>query len=588
MPEERAQRRLAAILAADVVGYSRLMQADEAGTLATLKARRSEVLQPVVSRHHGRIVKVMGDGVLIEFASAVDAVECAVQLQEAMGNVNVGLPEDRRIVLRVGINLGDVIVEGSDLYGDGINIATRIESLAEPGSVYLSQAVFSHVHGKVPFGFDDRGEQRLKNIAGPIRVYKVSVGKPGQGATTRLESSSSTPSIAVLPFTNMSGDPEQEYFADGMVEEIITALSRFRNLFVTARNSSFTYKGRAVDVKQVGRELGVRYVLEGSVRKAANRLRITGQLIDASTGAHLWADRFDGAIADVFDLQDQVTASVVGAIAPKLEEAEIERAKLKPTGDLTAYDYYLRGLSFASRMTREANDEALRLFNKAIECDPNFALAYARAADCYVHRKGHGWMVDRAHEIAEAVRLARRAIEFGKDDATALTCGGIVLGYVAGNVDDCAAFIDRALALNANLAMAWADSGWVRAILGEPDTAVEHTARAMRLSPVDPSMFIWETVTALGHVCAGRYDEAAFWAEQALRDEPNFTSAMRMGAVSYVLAGRMAEAQRMMARLRQTDPGLRVSNLVDVMPRFRRPEDRARIVEGLRKAGLPE
>ena len=324
------------------------------------------------------------------------------------------------------------------------------------------------------------------------------------------------PSIAVLPFQNMSGDPEQEYFADGMVEDIITALSRFRNLFVIARNSSFTYKGRAVDVKQVGRELGVRYVLEGSVRKAGDRLRITGQLIDASTGATLWADRFDGALAEIFDLQDQVTASVVGAIAPRVEEAEIERAKRKPTESLDAYDYYLRALAVVHRMTREANDEALRLFYKAIERDPEFALAYARAAHCYVFRKANGWMVDRAQEIAEAARLARRAVELGRDDAVALSYGGHTLGYVVGDLDDGAAFVDRALVLNSNLAAAWGLSGWMKICFGEPDTAIKHAALAMRLSPLDPRLFVWQFYTALAHLCAGRYDDAALWAERSV------------------------------------------------------------------------
>jgi len=329
MAEERAQRRLAAILAADVVGYSRLMQLDEAGTLTALKERLRKVLQPAVTGHRGRIIKVMGDGVLVEFASAVDAVECAVGLQEAMETANAGLPEDRRIVLRIGINLGDVIVEGSDLYGDGVNIAARLEALADPGSVFVSRTVFNHVRGKVKLGFDDLGDQQLKNIAEPVRVYRVRAsGEPMPRPSLALPDK---PSIAVLPFRNMSGEPEQEYFADGMVDDIITALSRFRSLFVIARNSSFAYKDRAVDVKQVGRELGVRYVLEGGVRKAADRLRITGQLIDASTGAHLWADHFDGALSEVFQLQDQVAASVVGAITPRLEEAEIERAKRKPT-----------------------------------------------------------------------------------------------------------------------------------------------------------------------------------------------------------------------------------------------------------------
>jgi tetratricopeptide (TPR) repeat protein len=343
-----------------------------------------------------------------------------------------------------------------------------------------------------------------------------------------------------------------------------------------------------VDVKQVGRELGVRYVLEGSVRKAGDRLRISGQLIDASTGANLWGDRFDGALAEVFDLQDQVAVSVVGAITPRLEEAEIERAKRKPTGNLDAYDYYLRGLAIANRITEEANKEALRLFKKAIEHDPDFALAHARAANCFVYRKANGWVVERAQEIDEAARLARRAVDLGRDDAVALSYGGFVLGYVVGDLDDCAAFVERALVLNPNLAAAWGFSGWIKICFGEPNSAIEHEARAMRLSPLDPRIFVWQSFTAQAHMHAGRYDEAASWAERALRDQANYANPMRIAAVSHALAGRLAEAQKFTARLRQLDGALRVSNLGDVMPPLRRPEDRARYIEGMRKAGLPE
>jgi TolB-like protein len=587
MAEERAQRRLAAILAADVVGYSRLMQLDEAGTLTALKERLRKVLQPAVTGHRGRIIKVMGDGVLVEFASAVDAVECAIGLQEAMETANAGLPEDRRIVLRIGINLGDVIVEGSDLYGDGVNIAARLEALADPGSVFVSRTVFNHVRGKVKLGFDDLGDQQLKNIAEPVRVYRLRTDGEVAMAQPALPLPDK-PSIAVLPFQNLSGDALQEYFADGIVEDIITALSRFRNLFVIARNSSFTYKGRAVDVKQVGRELGVRYVLEGSVRKAGDRLRITGQLIDASTGATLWADRFDGALAEIFDLQDQVATNVVGAIAPRVEEAEIERAKRKPSESLDAYDHYLRALAVVHRMTKEDNDEALRLFYEAIERDPDFALAYAIAAHCYVFRRVNGWMVDRAQETAEAARLARRAVELGRDDAVALSYGGHTLGYVVGDLDDGAAFVDRALVLNSNLAAAWGASSWMKICFGEPDTGIKHAALAMRLSPLDPRHFVWQFYTALAHLCAGRSDDAALWGERALRGQPNYGAAMRITAASHALAGHLVEAQKLAARLRQHDPQLRISNLDDVMAPFRRAEDRAKFEQGLRIAGLPE
>jgi TolB-like protein len=395
------------------------------------------------------------------------------------------------------------------------------------------------------------------------------------------------PSIAVLPFQNLSGDPEQEYFADGVVEDIISALSCKRWLFVIARNSSFTYKGRTVDVKQVGRELGVRYVLEGSVRKAANRVRITGQLIDAATGAHLSADRFDGDLEDIFDLQDRMTASVVGAIAPKLEQAEIERAKRKPTEKLDAYDYFLRAMASFYQRSRDANDEALRLFYKAIEVDSDFATAYGMAAWCYGWRNLSGWITDRAGEVCEGARLAWRATELGKDDAVALARGGHALALLLGDLDSGIAFIDRALVLDPNLARGWVASGWVRAYRGEPDMAIEHQARAMRLSPLDPTLYHMRVGTAFAHMLDGRFDEASSWAERAFLEEPNYHPAAIVKAASNALAGRMEEARYAMDRLRQIDPALRISNLKERHP-IRRPADLARFAEGLRMAGLPE
>jgi TolB-like protein len=446
---------------------------------------------------------------------------------------------------------------------------------------------------------DDTGaEQRLirtlprkgVRFVGAVREEQMPGAMITAGAVPETPTSALSlpdrPSIAVLPFTNLSGDPEQDYFADGMVEEIITALSRLRWLFVIARNSSFTYKGRPVDVRQVGRELGVRYVMEGSVRKSANRVRITGQLIDASTGAHIWADRFDGAMENIFDLQDQITARVVGAIAPKVEHAEIERARRKPTANLDAYDYYLQGMAKVYQATRPANDEALRFFYKALELDTNFASAYGMAAWCYAWRKRNGWMADLAKEIAETARLALQAVEWGKDDAVALTMGGFALAFAVGEVEDGAAFIDRALILNPNLAAGWLLSGWVNLYLGKPEVTIERATHAIRLSPLDPFTFLAYSVIAGAHMHAGRYDEAASCAENGLRQQPNAGSA-RAAAASYALAGRLDEAHKAMARLRQIDPTFRVSDLKHMLP-FRRPEDLARYEEGLRKAGLPE
>jgi TolB-like protein len=575
-------RRLAAIMVADVVGYSRLMEADEAGTLAVLKERRKGVFEPVVKAHGGRIVKVMGDGVLVEFASAVNAVQGAIELQKQMAAANVGVEEGRRIELRIGINLGDVIGEGSDIYGEGVNIAARLEPLAKSGGICVSRGVHEQVAKKIDLAMEDLGEQQLKNISQPIRVYRVAgtLTKPALALPDK-------PSIAVLPFQNMSGEPEQEYFADGIVEEIITALSRFNALFVIARNSTFTYKSRAVDVKQVGRELGVRYVLEGSVRKAGNKVRIAGQLVDATTGTHLWADRFDGGLEDIFDLQDRVTASVVGAIAPKLEQAEIERSKRKPTEILDAYDYYLRGMAALRQWTRESNEQALVWFTKAVEADYTFASAYGMAARCMAQRKANGWMVNRESEIAETARLVRWAAEYGREDAVALSSAAFALGYVVGDIENCDAMIDKALELNPNLAWAWYFGAWVKVWLGQPEAAIERVTRALRLNPHDPHAFNMHAAMAHAYFLAGRYAEAISCAETALRDRSDHPSALRALAASAAMIGRKEQAERALSRVRELDPALRVSNLDWVFP-FRQPEHFARFADGLRKAGLPE
>jgi TolB-like protein/class 3 adenylate cyclase len=586
-----------AILAADVAGSCRLIGIDEEGTLAQLKALRKTLFDPQITDHRGRIVKNTGDGALIEFASVVDAVRCAVEIQRGMAEQNIDVPQVKRIEFRIGIHVGDIIIEDDDIFGDGVNIAVRLEGIAEPGGVSISDDAHRQIRGKVEITFEDMGSQSLKNIVEPMRAWRVRIGPSSSPAMLTKPPSETAqplalpdkPSIAVLPFTNMSGDPEQDYFADGMVEEIITALSHFRQLFVIARNSSFTYKGRAVDVKQVGRELGVRYVLEGSVRKAANRVRITGQLVDTATGAHLWANRFDGGLGDIFDLQDQVTESVVGAIAPAVEKAEIERAKRKPTESLDAYAIYLRGLAKLYQFAnRQANDEALRLFNSAIDLDPDFASAYGRAAFCYAFAKTNGWTSVTAKEIAEVKRLAQRAVELGKDDAIALAAAGWALAHIVRDLELGAALIDRALVLNSNSAEAWYYGGWVKIWLGEPEAAIKRFARAMRLNPVDPRLMGMRNGIAHAHFFLSRYDEAASWAAMALQDNPDFQPALRQAAASNAMAGRPEQAHEAMARLRQLNPALRVSTLKDVRGPYRRAEDLSLLEEGLRQAGLPE
>jgi adenylate cyclase len=586
MAEQRVERRLAAILAGDVAGYSRLIGADEEGTLLRLNAHRREFLEPKIANHRGRIVKRTGDGILIEFASAVDATRCAIEIQRGMVERNASVPEGKRVELRIGIHVGDVIVEDGDIFGDGVNIAARLESIAQPGGICISDDAYRQVRGKLEANFQDVGEQELKNIARPVRVYQLQ--QSGRAMEAPVLALPDKPSIAVLPFQNMSGDPEQEYFADGMVEEIITALSRFRSLFVIARNSTFTYKGRPVDVKQVGRELGVRYVLEGGVRKAVNRVRITGQLVDAATGAHLWADRFDGQLHDVFALQDEVTAAVVGIIAPTLEKAEIERAQRKPTENLDAYDHYLRGMVNLHQFTnREAVDEALRLLRRATELDPAFAPAYGLAAHCFAVRKMQGWVTDRLREPTEAAKLARRAVELSKDDAAVLAFTGYVFASVVGDLDAGVGFVDRALQLNPNLAMAWFVSGWLRLWGGKPSAAIGHFAHATRQSPLDPFIAYAQVGTAHAHFFDGRYDEASSWARMALREMPDFIPALRMAAASDASAERLDSAKKTMARMRELDPARSISNLRDVLGPYG-PEEFAKYVEGVRKAGLPE
>jgi TolB-like protein len=582
---ERARRQLSAILAADVAGYSRLIGLDEEGTLTRLKELRRTLIDPKINEHRGRIVKTMGDGLLVQFSSVVDAVRCAVDIQRQMSEQHAEAVQDQRIEFRMGINVGDIVIDGDDIHGDGVNVAARLEGLAEPDGICVSASVHDQVRDKLDLTFEDAGDQQLKNIARPVRVYQVRLGHPAKAAT--LPTLPNKPSIAVLPFQNMSGDVEQEYFADGVVEEIITALSRIRWLFVIARNSSFTYKGRAVDVKQVGRELGVRYILEGSVRKAGNRVRITGQLIDVSTGAHIWADRFEGELANIFDLQDQVTASVVGAIEPKLEQAEMERAKRKPTESLDAYDHYLRGLAAVHQWTKESNREALSHFNRATELDPNFASAFGMAARCYAQRVGFAWVTDRSQEVADTLRLARRAGELGKDDAVALATAGQALVVVVGEASDAAALIDRALKLNPNLAWAWFSSGFARVSLNKLEDAIDHVSRAMRLSPQDPQMFALEIVIAAAHLFAGRPEEAFSWAEKAIQERPNFFVGQCVVAASGALAGKIPDAQKAMERARRLNPALRISNLKDLQP-FRRSEHVTKLAEGLRIAGLPE
>ena len=480
MAEARVDRRLAAILAADVAGYSRLMGVDEEGTLTALKAHRSELIDPKIAEHHGRIVKTTGDGALIEFASAVDAVRCSMEIQRAMAERNAGRPEDRRIEFRIGINVGDIIIDEGDIYGDGVNIAARVETLASPGAICLSENAYQQIKGKLALDVSDMGEQRLKNIAQPVRVYSVRFDDTPARPVLALPDK---PSIAVLPFQNMSGDPEQEYFADGVVEEIITALSRIPWFFVIARNSTFTYKGEAADVKRVGRELGVRYVLEGSVRRGSGRVRITAQLIDAESGRHLWADRFDGSLEDVFDLQDQVATNVAGVIEPTLQVAEFARAANRTTNDLTAYDLYLRANALVFSRSRQI-PEAMDLLDQATTRDPNYGPALALYGLCYFLRCLDCKTVeDLGPDMRKSIDLARRALRAAENDPTTLANVAITLAYGGEDIGAALALVDRGLAINPSSARAWHAKALLNLWAGRTEQAIQAENASVRLSP---------------------------------------------------------------------------------------------------------
>jgi adenylate cyclase len=575
-------RRLAAILAADVAGYSRLVGEDEEGTLAALRGLRREVIEPGIAAHKGRIVKTTGDGMLVEFASVVDALRCAAAVQRAMAERNAETAAERRIEFRVGVHQGDIVVEDGDIFGDGVNVAARLEAMAEPGGICVSARVQEDAAGRLDLAFEDLGEQQLKNIARSVRVYRIGPrpSRPHAGETPAVQPALALPdkpSIAVLPFQNMSGDPEQEYFVDGMVEEIITALSRIRWLFVIARNSTFTYKGQAVDVKQVGRELGVRYVLEGSVRKAGGRVRITGQLIDAETGSHLWADRFDGSLEDVFDLQDKVASSVAGVIEPALQAAETARSAGRPTADLTAYDLYLRGYAMLLSSLRQAPD-ALRLMEQAIARDPDYGPALAWAAFCYQRLIQDNRSDDPAADRLKAVDFARRALEVAGEDPGVLAPAAHALAFFGEDIDAMMALVDRALALNPNYARGWFISAALRQWAGQPDIAIEHAEAALRLSPrarIGASM----SVVGGAHFLARRFDQAVPKLVLAIQEDPGNVSPYRWLAACYAHMGRLDDARGIVERLRAIGPV--------VMPearQLRNAEHRELVLSGLRLA----
>lgn len=578
----RDRRRLVAVLYADMVGYSRLIGLDDAGTLARLRTLRRNLIDPSISDHGGQVVQTGGDSLLVVFDSIDGAVRCAVKLQQEVPIHDADQPPDRAIRFRIGIEIGDAIPDGSDLHGEAVNVAARLQAECPPGEICVSRSVRDHVHGRLSLGFRELGAVSLKNIARPIEAFLVGsdISETSKLAIPRHDGPSlpDKPSIAVLPFTNFSNDPEQEYFADGMVEEIITALARIRWLFVIARNSTFTYKGRAVDLKQVGRELGVRYVLEGSVRKGGGRVRITAQLIEAEEGTHLWADRFDGPLEDVFEIQDNIASSVAGVIEPTLEAAEIKRSIARPTKSLTAYDLFLRALPDVGTYEWEPTKRALVLLRQAIEWDPSFGKAMACAGYCHGVLDAIGKVEDPEANRRIALDLARRALRTAGDDAMALACVAHVLGYFNEDIKDALAILDRSIAVNPNSFWAWRWSGFAHLYNGEPETAIKHFETSLRLSPLG-ARWAQTTGIGIGHMFCGRLEVAASFLQLAVQENPSYPLANRFLASCYAHLGRMDNARDVVSRLRAITPAV-----VPKVTNYRDPAQREMFMSGLRVA----
>ncbi len=585
------ERRLAAILSVDVVGYSRLMDKDEAGTLAALKAHRAEFIDPRIAEHHGRIVKLMGDGALVEFPSVVDAVECSVVVQRGMADRNADVPEDRRIELRIGINLGDVIVDGDDIYGDGVNIAARVQGLADRGGICVSRTVFNHVKGKVELGFEDLGEQEVKNIREPIRVYRwtdaVADPMPGMAGAEGAPPLPDKPSIAVLPFDNMSRDPEQEYFADGLTEDIITALAAWRWFPVTARHSTFAYKGTKKPLSQIAQELHARYVVEGSVRRAGDKIRVTAQLIDATTDHHIWAKRYDREIRDIFALQDEITENIVTSIEPELGKAERTRASRKRPENLDSWDLTLRAQASVFQFTTKDNEQAFSLLEKALELDPESALVMSMLALCHYKDAILGFSTDRGSSLAQARQAAERAVSLDDRDWLAHAVLGITLMWTERGFERALEHEERAMALNPS-------STWARAFLscvlefgGAPDRAVPELQVALRLDPHSPFATFINADLAISYFLLRQFEESINYARRALDISPANVRARQRLAASLGQAGRIEEAQTALDQLLRHQPDFSIAYIDETYP-FRYPEDRALFIDGLRKAGLPE
>jgi adenylate cyclase len=590
---ERVERRLAAVMAGDVAGYSRLMGRDEELTLAQLKAFRKTLVDPRIATHRGRIVKTTGDGMLVEFASAVDAARCGIDIQREMAQQNAEVPSDIRIEFRIGIHVGDIIIDDNDIFGDGVNIAARLEGIAEPGGVCISDDAHRQIRGKIDVAFDDIGEQTLKNIAEPMRAWHIRLAGEtvpairSNPSPIRVQALAlpDKPSIVVLPFDNMSAEPGQDYLADGIVEAITAALSCIRSFFVIARSSAFTYKGRTTNARNIGKELGVAYLLEGSVQKAGNRLRIIVQLIETAAGAHVWSSRFDGGIDDFFDLQDRITEQVAGALQPSIRIAEIERSRRKRPQDLGSYDFTMRAMPHVWAFEKAESARAIELLEKALAIDPAYPLALSLAGWCHAQRSVYNWAEDIAGSQAMARSLAERAAEISGDDPIILAVLGAVHTFVRKH-GTARVLLERAVALDPNAAWAWSRLGWLENYTDQPQKAIENFERALRLSPIDPMNFNNYVGLGSSHEVAQDYDKAALFYRRALEERPNATWIYRHLASSLSGGGRIEEAKQALAEMMRYYPDLTVSKFKLAMVFSGATMER--VADNLRKLGLPD
>ncbi len=576
MTNQEVKRKLAAILSADVKGYSRLMGENEVETLRTLSSY-FQIMTTLIQKHQGKVLNVAGDNLLADFESVVDAVQCGVEIQKELRSKNAELAEGRRVEFRIGINLGDVIREGENIYGDGVNIAERVQGLADGGGICISGTAYDQVENKLGLGYKYLGEQAVKNIAKPVRVYRVAIATPAAHFITAEK-----PSIAVLPFVNMSGDPEQEYFSDGITEDIITALSRLHWFFVIARNSTFSYKGRPVDVKQIARELGVRYILEGSIRKIGNRVRITAQLINATTGAHLWAERYDRELIDIFALQDEITQSVTAAIEPKLVEAESMHFQGRSPEDLDAWDLVMRAVASFWRMTTVESEAAIHMLRLAVQRYPNYAPAQSMLAFALLVSDHVGW-APAGKPYRLAADLAHRAAELDDNDPWAHLALGY-LAFTARQTDDAVRQFKRALDLNPNFAAAYGYLGWAVVFDGRQEEAIGYFQQAFRMSPHDPLMAFFYAGMCAAHYFARRFDEAVEWGRKSIQQRPGFIAGHRILCASLAQAGRTEELRAAISQLRELQPDITIAWLEEHVPYT--PRAIAHYLDGMRKAGV--